>query len=196
MATRMRDTEARKRQILEQAAALFAEKGYHGVGVDEIAAACGVVRGTVLNYFGSKQGLYRAVLYGRGNPAGEYLKQVCEDPNRSALEALEVLTEITRQQFGKNLRDLGKELEDQELLQNFDVIRLPIYRDLRRDLEKIIVRGNQEGVFHVENPRMRAFSVMFAVFGISESLEEEDVMGTELQEVLQRLLLEDRRESR
>lgn len=78
---------------------------------------------------------------------------MCEDPNRSALEALEVLTEITRQQFGENLRDLGKELEDQELLQNFDVIRLPIYRDLRRDLEKIIVRGNQEGVFHVENPR-------------------------------------------
>lgn len=45
-------------------------------------------------------------------------------------------------------------------------------------------------------PACRAFSVMFAVFGISESLEEEDVMGTELQEVLQRLLLEDRREGR
>lgn len=54
-----------------------------------------------------------------GTPPGEYLKQVCEDPNRSALEALEVLTEITRQQFGENLRDLGKELEDQELAAKF-----------------------------------------------------------------------------
>lgn len=188
MASRMNDTQARKDQILEQAAALFAAKGYHGVGIDEIAGACGVVRGTVLKYFGSKAGLYRAVLYGRGNPAGDYLQAVCGDRSISVPEALEHLTEIAMMQFQETLKYTGTDLRDEEVLQNFDVLRLPIYRMQQGYLEKIIERGNQEGIFHVQNPRIRAFSIMFAVFGIAESLETEDAMRTEMREVLKRML--------
>lgn len=188
MTVRMNDTETRKKQILEKAAELFAAKGYHGVGIDEIAGACGIVRGTVLKYFGSKQGLYRAVLYGRGNPAGDYLQAICGDRSIPAPEALRRLTEITLNQFRENLKCLRKDLEDEELLQNFDVLRLPVYRTQQKYLEKIIERGNQEGVFHVENPRMRAFSITFAVFGIAESLEEEQAMRSEMEEVFKRLL--------
>ena len=54
MQKRINDTELRKKQILEKASALFLEKGYAGVGIDEIAMACGVVRGTILRYFHSK----------------------------------------------------------------------------------------------------------------------------------------------
>ena len=83
---------------------------------------------------------------------------------------------------------MGTDLEDEELLQNFDVLRLPVYRVQQKYLEKIIERGNREGIFHVENPRIRAFSIMFAVFGIAESLEEEDAMRSEMEEVIKRLL--------
>ena len=55
MQKRINDTELRKKQILEKASALFLEKGYAGVGIDEIAEACGVVRGTILRYFHSKK---------------------------------------------------------------------------------------------------------------------------------------------
>lgn len=188
MASRMNNTEARKKQILEKAAELFAMKGYHGVGIDEIADACGIVRGTVLKYFGSKQGLYRAVLYGRGNPAGDYMKAVCDDTSIPAPEALNQLIEITMKQFQESRKYMGKDLEDEELLQNFDVLRLPVYRELQYYLEKIIEQGNRESVFHVENPRIRAFSIMFAVFGIAESLEEEAVMRSEMYEVIRRML--------
>ena len=188
MTRRMNDTEARKKQILEKATVFFAMKGYHGVGIDEIADACGVVRGTVLKYFGSKQGLYRAVLYGRGNPAGDYMKAVCNDSAISVPEALKHLTEITMKQFKENLKYMRKDLEDEELLQNFDVLRLPVYRMQQKYLEKIIERGNEEGVFHVENPRIRAFSIMFAVFGIAESLEEEETMRSEMEEIIKRML--------
>ena len=188
MATRMNDTGARKQQILEKATELFAMKGYHGVGIDEIANACGVVRGTVLKYFGTKQDLYRAVLYGRGNPAGDYMKTVCNDKSIAVLEALNKLVEITIQQFRNILEYMGTDLDDEELLQNFDVLRLPVYRELKIYLEKIIERGNQDGVFHVENPRIRAFSIMFAVFGIAESLEGEETMRLEMEEVIKRML--------
>lgn len=188
MTSRMNDTEARKKQILEKAAGLFALKGYHGVGIDEIAEACGVVRGTVLKYFGSKQELYKKVLYGRGNPAGDYMLSVCEDTSISALEALNKLIAITGKQFKENLKYVGRDMENQEFLQNFDVLRLPVYREQQKYLEKIIVRGNKEGVFHVENPRMRAFSIIFAVFGISESLEGDEAMLAEMKEIVRKLL--------
>lgn len=188
MATRMNDTGARKQQILEKATALFAEKGYHGVGIDEIAKACGVVRGTVLKYFGTKQNLYRAVLYGRGNPAGDYMRAVCNDENIAVLDVLDELMEIAAQQFKSVIEYLRVDLDNEESIQNFDVIRLPVYRELQSCLEKIIERGNRDGVFHIDHPRIRAFSVMFAIFGITESLEGEAAMRTEMEAVINRML--------
>lgn len=188
MASRMNDTEARKKQILDIATELFALKGYHGVGIDEIADACGVVRGTVLNYFGSKQELYKRVLYDRRNPVKDCMNAVCDDTSISAIEALNKLIEVTAKQFKENIKYIGKDLKSEEFLQNFDVLRLPVYRDQQKYLEKIIERGNKEGVFHIENPRMRAFSIIFAIFGISESLEGEEAMLSEMKEVIKKML--------
>lgn len=188
MVSRMNDTEARKKQILEKATELFAVKGYHGVGIDEIAGACGVVRGTVLKYFGSKQELYKKVLYDRGNPVGDYLAAICDDTSVPALEALHKALEITGKQFESTLKYVGMDLKNEELLQNFDVIRLPVFREKQKYLEKIIERGNEEGVFHVENPRMRAFSIIFAVFGVAESLEGIEAMQLEMNEIIKKML--------
>lgn len=188
MTIRMNDTEARKRQILQKATELFAVKGYHGVGIDEIADACGIVRGTVLKYFGSKQELYKQVLYGRGNPTGDCLIAVCEDSDIPAAKALQQVIEIAGKQFGTNKKYVDKDSQDEDFQQNFDVIRLPAYRNMQKYLEKIIVRGNEEGAFHVENPRMRAFSIVFAVFGITESMESEEEMLAEMKEIIGRML--------
>jgi AcrR family transcriptional regulator len=43
---------------------LFAERGYAGVGVDEIAAAADVTSGAIYHQFGNKAGLFRAVYDG------------------------------------------------------------------------------------------------------------------------------------
>lgn len=63
MAKRINDTQVRKQQILEAASALFLENGYAGGSIDDIAAACGIVRGTVLRYFHSKKELYDQILF-------------------------------------------------------------------------------------------------------------------------------------
>lgn len=142
----------------------------------------------LIKCFGSKQELYKEVLYGRGNPAGDYMMAVCDDTGISALEALHKLVEITGRQFEANKRYIDEDLKSEEFLQNFDVLRLPVYRKQQKYLEKIIERGNREGVFHVENPRMRAFSIMFAVFGVAESLEGEEAMRLEMNEIIKRML--------
>ena len=49
--------EARRNQILDAAAAVFAEKGFHRATTKEIAKTAGVSEGTIYNYFASKADL-------------------------------------------------------------------------------------------------------------------------------------------
>ena len=55
------DSEATARLILAQARALFAQRGYAGVSLEEVALASAVTRGAVYHHFASKKGLFEAV---------------------------------------------------------------------------------------------------------------------------------------
>lgn len=60
--TRTNDPERTKANILEVAEAEFGEKGLAGARIDEIAAATQTSKRMIYYYFGSKEGLYLAVL--------------------------------------------------------------------------------------------------------------------------------------
>ncbi len=59
----------RERQMLATAHALFAERGYADVTMDEVAAAVGVTKPLLYTYFGNKDRLYLACM----RPAGDAL---------------------------------------------------------------------------------------------------------------------------
>ena len=59
---RTNDPERTKANIMEVAAAEFGEKGLAGARIDEIAAATQTSKRMIYYYFGSKEGLYLAVL--------------------------------------------------------------------------------------------------------------------------------------
>lgn len=52
----------REQTMLDAAGAAFAARGFHAASMDEIAAAAGISKPMLYNYFGSKQGLYLAVV--------------------------------------------------------------------------------------------------------------------------------------
>ena len=52
----------RREQILDAANALFAERGYDEVSVEDIASSAGVARGLVHHYFGGRKQVYIALL--------------------------------------------------------------------------------------------------------------------------------------
>jgi AcrR family transcriptional regulator len=56
------DRERTYRRLLRTAIGLFAARGYHGVSVDDVAAAARVSKRMPYYYFGSKVSLYRAAL--------------------------------------------------------------------------------------------------------------------------------------
>lgn len=55
-------TESTRATILEAARAAFAASGYGGASMRSIATAAGVDASTVVHFFGSKEGLFRAVI--------------------------------------------------------------------------------------------------------------------------------------
>jgi AcrR family transcriptional regulator len=98
-ARRPRDAEATRRAILDAAFAEFTEKGYAGGRVDEIAARTGMSKRMIYYYFGSKEGLYAAVLeesYGGMRDAEAALNLDALPP----AEAMRRLVEVTYDHHG------------------------------------------------------------------------------------------------
>jgi AcrR family transcriptional regulator len=54
--------EAPRETILSQAAILFAEHGYEGTSLQEVAAAVGITKAAVYHYFPTKQVMYEAIV--------------------------------------------------------------------------------------------------------------------------------------
>jgi AcrR family transcriptional regulator len=64
MSTQTGPTPTRREQILREAARLFAERGFHGVGVDEIGAAVGISGPGLYRHFAGKDAMLAELLVG------------------------------------------------------------------------------------------------------------------------------------
>ena len=62
MARRRMTAPQRREQLLGVGRAAFAERGYDGISMEEIAARAGVTKPVVYEHFGGKEGLYQAVI--------------------------------------------------------------------------------------------------------------------------------------
>jgi AcrR family transcriptional regulator len=82
--------EQRRRQILEAAVAVFAERGFAGTGTADIAAAAGIGEPTIYRYFANKQDLYLAALRLSGQEVMENWRRIAA-ANDDPLNALLVL---------------------------------------------------------------------------------------------------------
>lgn len=89
---RIRDADRSRRLILSAAEELFAEHGFDGVSLGQIAAAAELSRGTPSYFFGSKEQLYRAVL-----------EAAFEDREEAARDACRPLVAWARSEAGSSI---------------------------------------------------------------------------------------------
>lgn len=82
--------EERQEQIIEAAARLFAEKGFDGTSVDDIAEACGVAPGLIYHYFDSKAEILRTLLERKS--LLPKMAEILSQPPKGTVE--ETLTEL------------------------------------------------------------------------------------------------------
>jgi AcrR family transcriptional regulator len=75
---KLRDAERSKQAILQAASDLFAQEGFGGVSLGQIAARAGLSRGTPSYFFGSKAELYMAVLERAFEEREKATRRACE----------------------------------------------------------------------------------------------------------------------
>jgi AcrR family transcriptional regulator len=87
MATTTRRGE-RRELILASAISLFEENGFHGAGIDDIAAAAGVTGPAIYRHFKNKDAVLVALFDRLGERLDEILKTVASLDGRPAIETL------------------------------------------------------------------------------------------------------------
>jgi AcrR family transcriptional regulator len=98
--TRTNDPERTKANIMEVAAAEFGEKGLAGARIDEIAALTQTSKRMIYYYFGSKEGLYLAVL----EEAYKRMREVESELHLQDLEPEQALRRLVAFTFDHHLQ--------------------------------------------------------------------------------------------
>jgi AcrR family transcriptional regulator len=147
---------ATKERILDAAVDVFARKGYHGAGVEDIVAAAGASKGAFYHYFASKQAIFLTLM--------ETLAAAVEQGVESAITseqgamakveaALRVVMETAAEQ-----RDLAKILlvEAVGLGPAFEEKRLEIHRQFAALIQRHLDRAVSEGSIPAQDTALAA----------------------------------------
>ncbi|WP_329217643.1 TetR/AcrR family transcriptional regulator [Streptomyces sp. NBC_01485] len=163
MATRT-DAPTRREQILKEAARLFAERGFHGVGVDEIGAAVGISGPGLYRHFPGKDAMLAELLVGisgrlltgakrrlgeaDGVPAGEVLDSLIEGHIDFALDDRSLITLHDREL--DRLRDSDRKLVRQ-LQRQYVELWVEVVREVYPALTEPTARSAVHSVFGLLN---------------------------------------------
>ncbi|MGW1673675.1 SACE_7040 family transcriptional regulator [Streptomyces sp. NPDC002324] len=164
MATRT-DAPTRREQILKEAARLFAERGFHGVGVDEIGAAVGISGPGLYRHFAGKDAMLAELLVGiSGQLLTGAKRRVAEADGVPGAEVLDSLIE-GHIDFALDDRPLIT-LHDRELDRLRDSDR-KLVRQLQRQYVELWVGVLREVYPALAEPAAR--SAVHSVFGLLNS---------------------------
>jgi AcrR family transcriptional regulator len=152
VAERRRDAERTRAEILDVATDEFAERGYSGARVDEIAARTRTTKRMIYYYFGGKEQLYLAVLERAYTQIREAERAVDVD-HLDPLAALRRLAEVTFDHHAAHpafIKLVGVENAQQAKHMNH-VARLVDLNSSAVDLLRgVLERGQRDGTFRTD----------------------------------------------
>ncbi len=93
------DGQRTRQAILDAALALFAEKGYFGTSLRDVAGAVGVRESALYNYFPGKEALFEALLAADSALKSEQLSALLDEPASDGRELLERLADFVLHRF-------------------------------------------------------------------------------------------------
>lgn len=120
--TQAADYELRREAIMEKSAQLFADVGFNGVSVGELAAACGISKALLYHYYDSKEAVLYAVMASHVELLGEDLAAVMAEEGTSLIRLRDLVRRFLRHYAGAAnsqkvlLNELGSLPEDKRTL--------------------------------------------------------------------------------
>jgi len=144
-----RDADATKANILSVAIEEFSAKGLAGSRVDEIAERTHTVKRMIYYYFGSKEGLYRAVL----EHAYDHIRTIESDLDLDSLPPLEALRRLVQVTFDYHNRhpEFVRLVMNENIHKGAHIGHLASIKERNRTviatLRKLIDRGTKSGEF-------------------------------------------------
>ncbi|MFF7096971.1 TetR/AcrR family transcriptional regulator [Streptomyces rubradiris] len=168
------DAPTRREQILKEAARLFAERGFHGVGVDEIGAAVGISGPGLYRHFPGKDAMLAELLVGiSGQLLTGARRRLAEADGIPVTRVLDSLIE-GHIDFALDDRPLIT-LHDRELDRLRDSDR-KLVRQLQRQYVELWVQVVREVYPGLTEPAAR--SAVHSVFGLLNSTPHLGRAGT------------------
>ena len=146
---RRRDAERTRAEILTEATAEFADRGYDGARVDEIAARTSTTKRMIYYYFGGKRQLYVASLESAYARIREAEQQVNVDHLEPA-DAIRRIAEVTFDHHEAN-PDFIRLVSIENIHRAEHIARLPELVRINTPavllLDRILARGRETGEF-------------------------------------------------
>jgi AcrR family transcriptional regulator len=159
--------ETRRAQILEAAIRCFADKGYSGTTVDDIAALTGLSKGAIYHHFHSKREILLAVfekwsadLLARWRSIGDQSSPL-QALSRDAQEALALVDDVVPL-YRASLEFCSHAIQDDDLRQRIAAM----FADARRHLTGLIEEARQQGLVGEVNPHLAAIAAIAMAEGL------------------------------
>ena len=159
----------RKQQIFEAAVTCFGRKGYHLTTMDDIAAECGLSKGSLYWYFSSKKELFLYLF----EVMTDQVTQTWEQILKEELTATEKLR-ATLSMFGPMMEDLapffGVMLEawgQTRFDEDVEEVMHSFYKPYIAMMTQILKEGVAAGEFRVASPEATAAVILSLYDGMS-----------------------------
>ena len=164
-ATRMRTSSSRRElvmsEILEHATRLFAERGYDGTTLQDIADAIGISRPGLYNYISSKEQLLAELVRDVSENTAHIIRGVRLRTDLSSVEKLQaVVRALVLQRAGAPERFRVLDRTEAALPEEVAALHLKARREVLAEMRTIIEEGMSRGEFRPRDERLAALSVI------------------------------------
>jgi AcrR family transcriptional regulator len=157
----------RKRErILEAAAELFSHKNYHEVMVDDVAKMISVAKGTVYNYFTSKEELYFTIMRMRMENLISSLKEKIETEKNSIDALRSFITHLYMFMMKHRSFFLIYQKEALTKENSFCADLHSLEEQLKSMIGRIITSGREEGLFRNIPLEFAVNLILGSVYGV------------------------------
>jgi len=171
-----------RQEILAAALRLFAEKGFHHVSMQEIAAAAEFGTGTLYHFFPSKEDLFFELLVATGEESLALVLPALEGPGderHRVAQYIRLHERVAREQ-GAAIRLYLRESQGRHLPQpRVEAKKKEMDAQVIGQLADVIAAGVRKGVFHSIDPMVAAQCLVAALRAMTLAAIE-DPQGVDL----------------